>query len=977
MKIAAPARSLHSVALLSLLALLLPATAAAQERLARRLGVGDGLSVPNVFSLAQDSTGFLWVGTVDGLYRYDGVEVRRWAPERIRGRIASVIVPASGRVVALRETGELWRVDRRGASRVAGPGDRRLDDAVDVAPGASGSVWVLREDGTLWRGTDGRGWSEVPSPAVDGAGPRHVFPGRDGGVDVATDSALWRVPRAGPPRKLASLPRVEDVLALPDGSRMVVTFWRETYRLEDRSAEEVVDVPGRGIDLTARDGVVWVSYDRYLARLVPGRTPRVLGPDLHPAGGGPLLVDAEGSLWIGTFSGLVQHPEPRTVFWADAHGLPSAHTRFVERTGDTVWVTTWQGVGRVEESASGWRADTVRSLFTRGLAVTDAEGDVWALTPRGLTELRSGRKPVIHRPEIRNIGAAEPADDGRIWFGGEGVLHRVGTGGYGEPGPGRIRTVDVPGDGLVTALLREGGRTWVGVGERICRTGAGDPTPPGDSGWTCWTVAGADHFSALHRTSRGTVWAASPYVGVLRFRDGGWEPVPAMADLPTRSVLNLVPSPSGGVWVLGHGLLHRLVPDGPGSGWRVAERLTGWHGLPTVGGRDLLEEPDGSLWITTSRGLVRVPVEVRDASPSPPPVALVEARVDGERLDVRTRPELSHDRDNVQLRFAALSYRGPSRVRYQVRLSPRSEWSSTRSQPVVRWTGLDAGTYRGEVRASLDGSSWTPSPPAFEFEVRPPWHLEPRWLAVFAAAAVLLALLGYRARVAHLLGLERQRTRIAMDLHDEVGSALGSVGILAGILREESDDVEHREIAGEIESTVEELGAAVSDLVWALDPKTTTLPDVARRLTERGRRLLTGSDLALETRLPEEWPEGALPSGVRRNLFLIGQEALRNAARHADASRITLAFRRVDGGWVMRVEDDGCGRIPDDGSRPDGGFGTTSMRRRAEAIGARIEWDRGRDGGTGVVVEVPSSVVDGAGGGLLRGLRERWRDVTP
>ncbi len=104
-----PRRSLARIPAFALLLIILcpPSPVSAQERLVRHFGVEDGLTSATVFSLAQDSTGFLWIGTASGLYRYDGVEMRRWAPERLRGRIQAVVVLASGRRVVLEEAGAL------------------------------------------------------------------------------------------------------------------------------------------------------------------------------------------------------------------------------------------------------------------------------------------------------------------------------------------------------------------------------------------------------------------------------------------------------------------------------------------------------------------------------------------------------------------------------------------------------------------------------------------------------------------------------------------------------------------------------------------------------------------------------------------------------------------------------------------------------------------------------------------------------
>lgn len=961
----------------------LPATVVGQERMSRSYDARDGLSAPTVFSLAQDSARFLWVGTIGGLYRFDGVEMRRWAADSIAGRVERLAAPGDGRVAALEETGSLWWGGPAGARSVHSSSGAPLRDVLDVAAGAVGELWVLREGGELWRRTSDGGWHPLESDAFGEETPRRVFEAPAGGVDVSTGRGLWHVPVGDRPRRLASVERVVDVVSLPDGQRAVLTFWREAFLLEEGSLRRIMDVPGRGVDLALRQGVLWAAFDRYLVRFESGREPRVLGPEDGIEAGGPLLVDHEESLWMGSFVALHQFPEPETVRWADADGLPSAHTRFLARTGDTLWVSTWQGAARLVETDRGWSADTVRAWLTRSEVATDGEGDLWVGTSRGLLEHRSGRGARVVDPDVGALSAVASGREGELWLGGRGRLLRARTSGFGPGSHPRVEAVpgpDLTSNSNVSALLEdEDGRLWVAADERICRVEARAARRAATGmqpDWRCWSFPGAVHFTSLVRTPGGSLWASSPYAGILRRREGRWEPVPAVAGLASRSVLNLVSSPSGGLWVLGQGILLRVRPDPEAEGgWEVLERLSTWHGLPTPGGADLIEEPGGTLWITTSRGLVRVPAGVRRRSPLPPPVALVEGRVDDEELELEGRPVLPHDRNRLELRFAALSYRAPRAVRYQVRMLPEQEWSDARSQPVVRWVDLDAGDHLVEVRASLDGEHWSEPAASFAFEVLPPWYLEPRWITVFLLALLLVGLLAYRARVGHLLELERQRTRIAMDLHDEIGSALGSIGIQADMLaRADIDPSRRRRLANAIADTAGALGTVLADIVWSLAPRSSPLADLALRLEERGRQLFADDGTDFEVQLPEDWPGETLAAPVRRHALMIGLEALENAATHSEADRVTLSLEPADeaAGWRLAVRDDGRGFDPGEVEEGDG-MGLLSMRRRADEMGGGIAWRRPGDGEGGT--EVCLTFTLRGRSPLIRRIRRRWSRV--
>jgi signal transduction histidine kinase len=418
--------------------------------------------------------------------------------------------------------------------------------------------------------------------------------------------------------------------------------------------------------------------------------------------------------------------------------------------------------------------------------------------------------------------------------------------------------------------------------------------------------------------------------------------------LPTQNVLNLIPA-HGAVWVAAFGAVLRVTERPARSdGWEVLEHLTGWHGLPGRGANDVLEEADGTVWLTTARGAMRVPATARRTPHPAPPVALVDARVDTEAVPLERALVLPHQRNRLELRFAALSLRDPSPILYQVRLGPGDPWRDTRGLPSFRWVDLPAGHYRAEVRASADGQTWSAEPAAFQFVVRPPWYREPWAIALFALAAVVALAAIYRARVEVLLGLERQRARIAMDLHDEIGSALGSIGILSGVLAQGAPAApggEQHRIAGEIARTAGEVGGALSDIVWSLDPRPGTLRDLAARLADHGERLFAAETVEFRTNFPAAWPAAALPLALRRNVVAVGLEALHNAARHAQARNVSLALAPQDGGWELVVRDDGIGlrTTPD---APRSGLGLTSMRRRAAEVGGTVSWEATPGGGT-------------------------------
>jgi signal transduction histidine kinase len=198
--------------------------------------------------------------------------------------------------------------------------------------------------------------------------------------------------------------------------------------------------------------------------------------------------------------------------------------------------------------------------------------------------------------------------------------------------------------------------------------------------------------------------------------------------------------------------------------------------------------------------------------------------------------------------------------------------------------------------------------------------------------------------------MERERTRIAMDLHDELGTGLGSIGVLAGVAaREGLDPGEGRRLAHEIANLSGLLGSGLRSLVWSLRSGRAGLAELGVQIADHARRLFPDELPRLIMQLPDAASDDPLAPEVCRNVLLLALEALHNVVRHSDAGRVVLSLKaHAHGGLRLSVEDDGRGFDP---AQASAGAGLESMRRRAAAIGAVFSLDSARDRGTRVVLE--------------------------
>lgn len=929
----------------------------ARERVQRRFDSTNGLQNSTIYSLLQDRDGFIWIGTGGGVVRYDGNQMRRWGPEMINRDVLTLAASPTGEIVAAENDGSLYRIVSDGVVPVIGADGRPITHVLSAEFDDNGNLWTVTDNSFQFRDAAGN-WTRIDTAKnFLGQRVRRVRRASQGQIFVLTTVAIWRVRAGEEPRRVVDILRPVSVVEHPSGSLFVLAWpypGSVTEITPDGRQISRATVNGRPIDIRVRRNVVWASFDRYLIALRPDEPPEEIGPHDGLPGGGPLLVDREQNLWLGTFSGLIQYPEPETTIWTQKDGLPSAHLRAIAQTHEAIWVFTWQGVGRVQREHDVWRAFDEKTLGSRP-CFDNRDLLVFDKYPPDLVERRNE-----HFLDLPNLPAGVSmfgcarAHDGSLLFATTDGLLRSKK----EAAPPEKLSSPLHGTsraGVFNIFEDSQYKIWVSTQDgRICNASGREAVEGQEVSWSCQEIDQSPDMFDFEQMPSSTIWASTSRAGMWRYRENQWERIPGSKKLPSQLLYSLTAARNGGVWLVGQGITMRAVERlDQADGWEIVEVISAWEGLPGSETSQLIEEVDGDIWLSTPSGLVRVPAEARQTEALPPMVRTIEVVINGQSVDTSQHSlSLSHN-SNVELHFSALSYRDRSRLRYQYRLRTNEPWIDSRDNaPVLRFVGLRPGNYQIEVRASLDGTNWTTTPAQLRFEVLNPWYLRPITLTLFAILLFAVLYLIYRARIGMLTRLEKQRARIAMDLHDQMGSGLGSIGILSGLAAQDSlSGVSRKDLAEKIAATAGELGNSLSEIVWALKPEAATLEALAYYLAERGGRLFPADVPAFITEFPEQWPKVELSLAVRRNLLLIASEALHNAARHSEARVVKFGICPDRGKrWRLWVADDGRGFSNGTSPSPGTGIGLNSMRTRADEITANISWTTNNGQGTIITV---------------------------
>ena len=473
-------------------------------------------------------------------------------------------------------------------------------------------------------------------------------------------------------------------------------------------------------------------------------------------------------------------------------------------------------------------------------------------------------------------------------------------------------------------------------------------------------IEGADMprgmITAIRQDAAGRLWIASNQDGVTRV-DDPTGPRPHFVrytsgeGLSSNNVRAIAPEPDGHILVGSVRGLDRLHPE---KG--VVRHYTTGDGLASDFVTAVLRDRKGRVWVGTLNGLSQLLPAGRPRM-TPPPVWIDGLRIGGEPHPVAHLGEtsvagvvLGPHRNQVDIDFYSLDF-GPGRfLRYQHRIEELDDaWSAPSAERTIHYPRLAAGRYRFLVRAVTSDGLVSPTPARVDVTVLPPlWQ---RWW--FQSAAVLLVALvslsGHRYRVRRVVETERLRTRLASDLHDDIGSTLSQIAILSEVTRKVvSDDPRAADPLEHIARLSRESVDAMGDIVWAVDPHRDTPVHLAQRMRRFASDLLPPAGITLAFHVADVTDVHLSPD-VRREVFLIFKEILNNIVRHAHALNVDVNLALSPQRLELIVQDDGCGAMPDG---PGDGHGLRSMRRRAESMGGTLDVEARKGRGTRVMLTV-------------------------
>jgi ligand-binding sensor domain-containing protein/signal transduction histidine kinase len=729
------------------------------------------------------------------------------------------------------------------------------------------------------------------------------------------------------------------------------------------------DYEGNLIVGTSGEGVFWFDSSGKSQRLTGLSHNTILS----------LLMDREGNLWVGT-DGRGLNRVRRQIF--DVAENDRNVQSLCEDTNGVVWAMSGnalvslnnsnRSVYPVEQTVPGPPRD-----LPAGAVLVDSHGRIWAGNAfGGVLEMRDALlRPAPNSRLIRGQTFALFEDrTQKLWLGAQNGLFAWDSNTW-KP----FAIPNLSSSHAVHAIVEDAeGKLWIGTegaGLQCLREGR------------CETFSRtnglpSNNISSLYLDRDGILWVGTSG-GLARFARGKLTAYSKNEGMITDSIAYIIEDDLGNLW-LGStvGLmcvqkkeLNEIADGrsktalfrsfGEGDGLPSGECSSGFQ--PSA-----CRTSDGKLWFPTIQGIASVKPASLKLNTNPPPVVIESILLDGvlQNSDALNAPPptaitISPDKERLEIGFTSLSLSAPLKGRFKYKLDGfDSTWiekpGDVRS---AQYTKLPPDHYQFHVRACNEDGKWSESDAVLAVHVLPPfWRT---WWFLSSSAIFLLGMIVgfvYYASTQRLHrqleglrqqeALEKERARIARDLHDQLGANLTQVALLGELAEEDKASPKEVEAhAKQISQTARETTHALDEIVWTVNPSNDTLDGLINYVCKYAQEYLALADLRYRLEVPSQLPSTPISPELRHNVFLAAKESVNNVVKHARATSAWLRLHLEPHQFILEIEDNGRGIAPADEKK--GRNGLRNMRKRMEDIGGKFEMTSGSEGGTKVRLIAP------------------------
>ncbi len=884
-----------------------------QNEHATTLTLNDGLPSVNITALDEDTQGNIWIGTTSGLAIWNNGRLVPVADVgKIRGRaVTAIFRDRQGSMWLVLQGREVFQFSQGLFQSITDDSNKDwMTDVRGLLVDATGRVWLAAgEDAVLCR--DKEGWHHYRIP-------KRITGSRVKALAEEPDGTIWAGGAGG--LFLFSNGRFS---AVPAGTGLAGNTIESLF----------VD----------HEGALWVGTDEGLNRL-QHKCLFALGQG-EGLGFGPVQGLAQvspGVVWAARTGDGIYRWDGRSFSRLRAAGLSAhnsqANALLLTRDG-VCWVASAGGVLRYKDPVAA--ADEVSWFELPGENIVsiaeDQDGALWAGTHSGkLWQLRAGKWSLQNSVSSSNsITAILPAPNGVVWVGTEG------GGLIGLSHSGAIvfnKNSGLPSDIVRTLYLDAEGTLWIG-------TAAGLSCKRGDtiSNFAAHSGPAENPVLQILEDSSARLWLGTGQGIICVHKD-------QLADFAAGKLETLDPK------IFNHA-------DG-----MLSEECTGGF-FPAA-----LKSQAGLLWFPTTKGVAVIAPQNWPVQKPLPGTVIEEILLDGVPVNANsdlatfTIPPGKH---RLELVYTGLRFDAPETLRFRYKLeSWDADWIDAGTSRRAVYNFVPPGRYRFRVIASNSDGNW--ATPGAEIGLNFARYFWQSWWFVGVTAVALLSAVGGTVRLIERQkaksrlkrleqegALERERTRIAQDLHDEMGAKLCRISFLSEHARRDSaNPAEMQEQIKSISDDSREVLHSLDEIVWAVNPQNDTLEHATSYLAQFAQDYFSMTGVECELVVPSQMPHYPVSSQVRHHLFLAVREALANILKHSAATHAEISMTCENGCLEIYVEDDGRGfdaktHLAGDSRSRDTHDGLRNMTKRFADVGGQCFIESTVGSGTSIKFVLP------------------------
>lgn len=914
----------------------------------RGYSIEDGLTENTVNAITQNTEGYVWIGTENGLNKFDGLDFETYF--EIHGL-------QSNKIYSLFEDAEskLWIGTGKGINYLQNDSIYYTKDyasldgmqILDIYQDKNEDMWFATANNGVWLLDENNGLTQYSKA--------HGLNSNQVNKIAETSNILWIATNNGLTGLYhGNIRTFTTKNGLPDNQiRDIITdeednLWIATKnglaKYEDGNFELYAqqdslknnDIYALNIDLYKR---IWLGTSGGISLFENNNFKNFsIENGLSAATIKTSMLDRDGNLWFGTVGGGVN------LFLGDYfenyntnNGLSNnVVTSFAESDDGLFWIGTYGGgINKFDGNAftkigieQGLKDERIYALHK------DSKDRVWVGMREGLA--------IIQNNQINNFQSARfpykkirhiyESSDGTIWIS----TYEDGLIRYKNNTFHQFTEQDGLADNTVLATIEdEDENLWIATYGGVSKFENGE-----FENYSVQDGLPNNAVMTITLDNKGKIWV-STFGGIAWFDGQKFKSITVDDGLPNRICYFIKQSVDGLYWIgTNNGLVSfdadKFYGDDPLEKDRAFNTLSKEQGLisdeMTQGA--VFADLDGHLWVGSVEGTSHFIPDRYTEDTFAPNVKINDLIASGKLYEVQDKIKLAYDENTIEIFFSGINYTAPSKLVYALKLEgAENDWQRT-SNRYARYPALPSGKYVFNVVARNSNGKWSEKATKLNIVIRDPFWQQ--WwfitLAIILLIGFVLFIYSYY-KTTKQVEIERMRVRIASDLHDDVGASLTEIALNSDFIREMDTDPELKKILGAIGNQSRKIVTSLDDIVWSIDSRNDTIGDLTDRMQDYLLNVLSPKNMKIEYDFDDLKMQNKLPVILKENLYLIFKEAVNNIFKYSNGNLVQISMKTVDNSYIFTIFDNGDSGMGEKKT----GHGLRNMKMRAKRINAKVD----------------------------------------